>query len=191
MKELEEYILKYGKVLGTDILKVDSFLNQQIDIDLLDKMATAWYEAFKNQGVTKVLTIEASGIALGTMVAYKFQVPLLFAKKSKTINMSDNLYTAKVFSFTHHDTNTIAVDKNYLKASDKVLIIDDFLANGQAVMGLMTLVSSANAKLAGVGIAIEKGFQKAGDLLRARGINVMSLAIIDQMNSATKEIVFR
>ena len=125
MKELENYILKYGKVLSNDILKVDSFLNQQIDINLLELLASKWYQEFKDKNITKILTIEASGIALATLTAYKFNVPLVFAKKSKSSNMSDNLYKAKVFSYTHHINNEIYVDKAYLNEFDNILIIDD------------------------------------------------------------------
>ena len=191
MKEIENYILKYGKVLSNDILKVDSFLNQQIDISLLELLASKWYQEFKDKNITKILTIEASGIALATLTAYKFNVPLVFAKKSKSSNMSDNLYKAKVFSYTHHINNEIYVDKAYLNEFDNILIIDDFLANGEAVTGLINLTRQANAKVVGVGIAIEKGFQKAGDILRSKGLNVKSLAIIDKMDEKTKEIVFR
>lgn len=191
MKKLEEYIRANGQIISDDILKVDNFLNQLVDVNLLADMAHTWYEEFKNQGVNKILTIEASGIAIATMVASVFNVPLLFAKKSKTTNMSNNLYQAKVFSFTHQKENVIAVDKAYLTKEDKVLIIDDFLANGQAVLGLMELARQAGAKVIGVGIAIEKGFQKAGDMLRSKGFNIKSLAIIDKMDLNSKEIVFR
>lgn len=191
MEKLKEYIIKYGKVLSNDILKVDSFLNQQVDIMLLKEMAFCWYNHFKDKGVTKILTLEASGIALGTMVAYTFNTPLVFAKKSKSANMSSNLYMARVFSFTHKNTNIIAVDKEYLKEEDKILIIDDFLANGEAVMGMFDLARQAKAKVVGVGVAIEKGFQKAGDLLRSKGLDIYSLAIIDNMDPLTKEITFR
>lgn len=191
MKKLEEYIKANGQIISNDILKVDNFLNQLVDVNLLSEMAHTWYEEFKNQGVNKILTIEASGIAIATMVASVFKVPLLFAKKSKTTNMSNNLYQAKVFSFTHQKENVIAVDKAYLTKEDKVLIIDDFLANGQAVLGLMELARQAGAKVIGVGIAIEKGFQKAGDMLRSKGFKIKSLAIIDKMDPNSKEIVFR
>lgn len=191
MKKLEEYIKANGQIISDDILKVDNFLNQLVDVNLLSEMAHTWYEEFKNQGVNKILTIEASGIAIATMVASVFKVPLLFAKKSKTTNMSNNLYQAKVFSFTHQKENVIAVDKAYLTKEDKVLIIDDFLANGQAVLGLMELARQAGAKVIGVGIAIEKGFQKAGDMLRSKGFKIKSLAIIDKMDPNSKEIVFR
>lgn len=191
MKKLEEYIRANGQIISDDILKVDNFLNQLVDVNLLSEMAHTWYEEFKNQGVNKILTIEASGIAIATMVASVFKVPLLFAKKSKTTNMSNNLYQAKVFSFTHQKENVIAVDKAYLTKEDKVLIIDDFLANGQAVLGLMELARQAGAKVIGVGIAIEKGFQKAGDMLRSKGFKIKSLAIIDKMDPNSKEIVFR
>ncbi len=191
MKKLEEYIKANGQIISDDILKVDNFLNQLVDVNLLSEMAHTWYEEFKNQGVNKILTIEASGIAIATMVASVFKVPLLFAKKSKTTNMSNNLYQAKVFSFTHQKENVIAVDKSYLTKDDKVLIIDDFLANGQAVLGLMELARQAGANVIGVGIAIEKGFQKAGDMLRSKGFNIKSLAIIDKMDPSSKEIIFR
>ena len=191
MKKLEEYIKANGQIISDDILKVDNFLNQLVDVNLLADMAHTWYEEFKNQGVNKILTIEASGIAIATMVASVFKVPLLFAKKSKTTNMSNNLYQAKVFSFTHQKENVIVVDKSYLTKEDKILIIDDFLANGQAVLGLMELARQAGANVIGVGIAIEKGFQKAGDMLRSKGFNIKSLAIIDKMDPSSKEIIFR
>ncbi len=191
MKELENYIIKYGKVVSDDILKVDNFLNHKIDIKLIKKMAECWHDEFKNKGVNKILTIEASGIALATMVADRFNVNLVFAKKSKTTNMSNNLYQAKVFSFTHQVENIISVDKKYLNKEDKILIIDDFLANGEAVSGLINLAKQAEAEVVGVGIAIEKGFQKAGDKLRSEGINLKSLAIIDRMDPLNSEIIFR
>lgn len=191
MKELENYIIKYGKVVSDDILKVDNFLNHKIDIKLIKKMAECWYDEFKNKGVNKILTIEASGIALATMVADRFNVNLVFAKKSKTTNMSNNLYQAKVFSFTHQVENIISVDKKYLNKEDKILIIDDFLANGEAVSGLINLAKQSEAEVVGVGIAIEKGFQKAGDKLRSEGINLKSLAIIDRMDLLNSEIIFR
>lgn len=191
MLELKDYILKHGKVLSGDILKVDAFLNQQVDINLLKVIADEWFDYFKEKKVTKILTIEASGIALACATAIKFNVPFVFAKKSITSNMSNNLYQAKVFSYTHKNTNLISVDKSYLNKDDNVLIIDDFLANGQAVMGLLELCRQAGSKVVGVGIAIEKGFQKAGDILRSKGLDIKSLAIIDSMNPVSKEIKFR
>ena len=191
MKALEEYIVKYGQIKSKDILKVDNFLNQLVDIKMLREMAKEWYLHFKDKGVTKVLTIEASGIALATLTASLFDVPVLFAKKGLSSNMSSNLYQAKVFSFTHNNMNNIFVDKNYLLKNDKVLIIDDFLANGQAVMGLLDLCYQAKAKVVGIGISIEKGFQKAGDMLRSTGYDLKSLAIIEEMDPVNKIIKFK
>lgn len=187
MKILEDKILKCGKVLPGHVLKVDGFLNHQIDVKLLRLMADELYSAFENLGVNKILTVEASGIAIATMVADRFNCPLVFAKKHKTSNVSGDVYSALVHSYTHNRDNTIIVSKGYLNDSDVVLIVDDFLANGCALRGLISLVEQAGGKVAGCGIAIEKGFQNGGDDLRADGYKVESLAIVEEMtdNSLT------
>ncbi len=191
MQLLEEKIIKDGKVFSGNVLKVDSFLNHQIDVELLDKMGLEMKELFKDSGVTKVLTIEASGIGVGCMVARHFNCPLLFAKKSKTINIKGDVYTSKVESFTHQCTYDIIVSRDFLNENDTVLIVDDFLAKGNALNGLIDIVNQAGATLAGCGIAIEKGYQGGGDELRAQGIRVESMAIVEEMNDATGEIIFR
>ncbi len=191
MQLLEEKIIKDGKVFSGNVLKVDSFLNHQIDVELLDKMGLEMKELFKDSGVTKVLTIEASGIGVGCMVARHFNCPLLFAKKSKTINIKGDVYTSKVESFTHQCTYDIIVSRDFLNENDTVLIVDDFLAKGNALNGLIDIVNQAGATLAGCGIAIEKGYQGGGDKLRAQGIRVESMAIVEEMNDVTGEIIFR
>lgn len=191
MQLLEERVIKDGKVFSGNVLKVDSFLNHQIDVELLDKMGLEMKELFKDSGVTKVLTIEASGIGVGCMVARHFNCPLLFAKKSKTINIKGDVYTSKVESFTHQCTYDIIVSRDFLNENDTVLIVDDFLAKGNALNGLIDIVNQAGATLAGCGIAIEKGYQGGGDKLRAQGIRVESMAIVEEMNDATGEIIFR
>lgn len=191
MKLLEDRIIKDGKVFSGNVLKVDSFLNHQIDVELLDKMGLEVKKLFSDSCVTKVLTIEASGIGVGCMVAKHFNCPLLFAKKSKTLNIKGDVYTSKVESFTHQCTYDIIVSKDFLNENDTVLIVDDFLAKGNALIGLIDIVNQSGAKLAGCSIAIEKGYQGGGDKLRAQGIKVESLAIIEEMNDSTGEIVFR
>ncbi len=191
MQLLEERIIKDGKVFSGNVLKVDSFLNHQIDVELLDKMGSEVKQLFENENVTKVLTIEASGIGVGCMVAKHFSCPLLFAKKSKTLNIKGDVYTSKVESFTHQCTYDIIVSKDFLNENDTVLIVDDFLAKGNALIGLIDIVNQSGAKLAGCAIAIEKGYQGGGDKLRAQGIKVESMAIIDEMDDATGNIVFR
>ena len=191
MKFLEDRIIKDGKVFSGNVLKVDSFLNHQIDVELLDKMGLEVKKLFSDSCVTKVLTIEASGIGVGCMVAKHFNCPLLFAKKSKTLNIKGDVYTSKVESFTHQCTYDIIVSKDFLNENDTVLIVDDFLAKGNALIGLIDIVNQSGAKLAGCSIAIEKGYQGGGDKLRAQGIKVESLAIIDKMDDTTGEIVFR
>lgn len=187
MKILEDKILEYGKVLPGHVLKVDCFLNHQIDVKLLKAMAEELYNAFEGAGVNKILTVEASGIALATMVADRFNCPLVFAKKNKTSNVANDVYSALVHSYTHNKDNNVIVSKCYLNANDVVLIVDDFLANGCALRGLISLVEQAGGKVAGCGIAIEKGFQKGGDDLRKDGFKVESLAIVEEMtdNSLT------
>ena len=182
MKELEDKILQDGKVKPGGILKVDSFLNHQIDPQLLYDMAVELKRLYDGAGVNKILTVESSGIAIAAMAGYVFSCPLVFAKKSKTRNISDNLYQTEVPSFTHGNTNTVVVSKDYLKEGDRVLLIDDFLATGAAFVGLKDLVGQAGATLAGAGAAIEKKFQGGGDRLREMGVRVESLARIVQMD---------
>mgnify|MGYP003478863321 FL=1 len=180
MKELEQRILKDGEFLGNDILKVSSFLNQQVDTDLLVKMAKEVKRLFPEE-VTKVLTIEASGIPFACMVAFEFGVPFVFAKKSKTSNVSGELATALVHSFTHNKDNLISVPCQYIKKTDKVLIIDDFLANGEALRGLISIVEQCNASVVGCCVQIEKEYQNGGNALRNKGYKVIALASIKEM----------
>lgn len=190
MRLLEEKILSEGRVLPGNILKVDGFLNQQIDIDLLDAMGREFAALFQGTRVTKILTVEASGIALACITARHLgNVPVIFGKKHKTLNRDESVYSTPIFSFTHHTSYDVTVAKRLLLPGDRVLIIDDFLADGKAVRGMMDLIAQAGARLTGVGIAIEKGFQGGGDKLRAEGVPVHSLAIIDEMNG--EEIRFR
>lgn len=182
MHLLEERIKKDGKVYPGEVLKVSGFLNHLIDENLLDEIGKDISARFSGRGVNKILTIEASGIAIACAAARYMQVPVLFAKKSKTINISSDVYSADVVSYTHGNVSKICVDKAYLTNADNVLIIDDFLARGEAVRGLISLIDQAGAKLAGVSVAIEKGFQPGGAQLRAQGIDVYSLAIIDSMS---------
>lgn len=189
MKELEEKIEREGTVLPGDVLKVGSFLNQQVDTKFLKKMAEEVVRRFDGVEITKVLTVEASGIAFATAVAMEFGVPMVFAKKHPSANVSGAQYCAPVYSFTHKTTYNIAVSKSYLSASDKVLVADDFLANGNALKGLIGIVENAGAKVAGCVAEIEKGFQGGGDELRARGYKVESLAIVEKMENG--KIVFR
>ncbi len=185
MQVLEDKILREGEVRPGNVLKVDGFLNHLIDINLLGQMADELNDKFYADGVTKVLTIEASGIALATAVAERLGVPILFAKKSKTSNLSNDVYTASVHSFTHNTENTALVSKKYLSTNDNVLIVDDFLANGCAVNALISIVEQAGANVAGVGIAVEKGFQGGGDALRKKGVKVVSLAIVQEMSESS------
>ena len=182
MKLLEERILKDGKIKPGGILKVDNFLNHQIDPALLYEMALELKRLYGNEGVNKVLTIEASGIALAAMVGYVFSCPLVFAKKSKSKNISDELYSIEVESFTHGNTNTVVCSKEYLNEGDRVLIIDDFLATGAALVGLKALAEQAGAVVVGAGIAIEKVFQGGGNKLRQEGLRIESLAMIKSMS---------
>lgn len=190
MEALKQRIIKDGIIKEGNVLKVDSFLNHQLDINLFEKMGEEFKKRFEGQEINKILTIEASGIAIACIVARHFNVPVVFAKKSKTKNIAGEVYTSKVESFTHGRVYDIIVSKDFLNPEDKVLIIDDFLANGQALIGLSNLVKDAGATLVGAGIAIEKGFQKGGDLLREQGVRVESLAIIDEMD-VEKGIKFR
>ena len=191
MKLLEERIRKDGVVKPPDILKVDSFLNHQIDPILIREMGREFKRLFEGEGITKVITVEASGIAIAIEAAAEMGVPLVFAKKSRSRNIANDVWTAKVFSFTHGNTNDIVISKQYLSQGDRVLIIDDFLANGEAVRGLVSLCEQAGAEVKGVGIAIEKGFQPGGKELREKGFRIEPLAIIESMNGETGEIVFR
>ncbi len=189
MKALEERILKDGTVKEGNILKVDNFLNHQIDTGLLAEMAEEVKELYKDRGITKILTIESSGIAIAAMIARAMDVPMLFAKKHRTSNLGDGVLKTKVASYTHQTTYDVVVSADYLDSSDVVLIADDFLANGNALKGLIDLVEQAGGEVAGCVIAIEKGFQGGGDALRRRGIRVDSMAIIDSMEEGN--IVFR
>lgn len=182
MELLQERILKDGRVLPGGVLKVDGFLNHQIDPALLYEMALELKRLYAGERITKVLTIEASGIALAALTGYVLGCPLVFAKKSRTKNISSDVYSVEVESFTHGNTNTVIVSKEYLKPEDRVLIIDDFLATGAALVGLKALVEQAGATLVGTGIAIEKVFQGGGDLLRAQGLRIESLAKIAAMD---------
>ena len=190
MNFLEERIVKDGIIKKGNVLRVDSFLNHQMDVELLDRIGEEFFNRFSDVPVTRILTIEASGIAIAYAAARFFKVPLVFAKKSKSANIDDT-YTAEVESFTHKCINTIVVSKNYIKKDDKVLIVDDFLANGCALRGLISIVEGAGASVSGIGIAIEKGFQQGGAILRQDGYNLESLAIVDAMDDESGNITFR
>ncbi len=191
MNFLEERILKDGIVKPGNVLKVDSFLNHQMDIELMDRMGEEFHRRFSDKNITKVLTIEASGIAIACSVARCFKVPLVFAKKSKSVNIEGEMYIAEVESFTHKNKNQVIVSKKFLNADDRVLIIDDFLANGCALQGLISITEASGATVEGLGIAIEKGFQIGGQVIRNLGYKLESLAIVDEMNAETGEIKFR
>ena len=191
MKLLEERIRKDGIVKSADILKVDSFLNHQIDIRLYDQIGAEFARLFSDRPVNKILTVEASGIGIACVTAMHLDVPVVFAKKAKSLNLDADQYVTKVQSFTHGRVYDIMVSKRYLSSSDHVLIIDDFLANGCAVNGLLDILKQAGAAAEGVGIVIEKGFQEGGERLRAQGIRVESLAIVERMDPVTGEITFR
>ncbi len=191
MNFLEERILQDGVVKAGNVLKVDSFLNHQIDVALLDEIAREFKRRFAGKPVTKVLTIEASGIAIACAVAREFGVPVVFAKKSKSVNLDGEMYVAEVESFTHKKTNRVVVAKKFLSPQDHVLIVDDFLANGCALQGLISIVDSADAVVEGLGIAIEKGFQEGGYRLRNLGYHLESLAIVEAMDADTGAITFR
>ena len=190
MELMKERIKRDGRVYPGGVLKVDCFLNHMIDIDLLSEAGKELHRLFANDGVTKILTVEASGIAVASLAAVQFGVPVVFAKKSKTSNLSGNLYRAQVVSFTHGKTYTIVVDKNYITSSDRVLIVDDFLARGEALRGLLAITEQAGASVAGAGIMIEKCFQGGGDELRADGLRIESMAMIESMSDDGR-IVFR
>ncbi len=191
MKLLEEKILKNGVIKTGNVLKVDSFLNHQIDVPFIAKLGEEFKRLFADAPINKILTIEASGIGIASVTAMYFNVPVVFAKKSSGTNMDKDVYFTKIYSYTHNKVNEVVVSKHFLNADDHVLIIDDFLANGCALEGLIEIVRQAGATVEGVGIAIEKGFQGGGDKLRASGIRVESLAIIDKMDSQSKTIEFR
>ena len=190
MEFMEQRILRDGQVRPGNILKVDSFLNHQIDCRLLDEAGKAFYEKFRDRGITKILTVEASGIAIACLTARYFDVPVVFAKKSKSLNLDGDLYTSVVHSFTHNVDNTVVLSKKFLTDKDKVLLVDDFLANGKAMEGLIDICGQACAQIAGIGIAIEKGFQCGGQRLRDAGYDVFSLAIVDAMTD-DGQITFR
>ena len=181
MNFLEERITRDGIVKEGNVLKVDSFLNHQMDIELFDQMGEEWARRFKDKKINKILTIEASGIGIACIVAKHFHVPVVFAKKSKSINLEGEMYIAEVESFTHKCKNQVIVSKKFLSPEDHVLIIDDFLANGCALQGLISIVSQAGGTVEGIGIAIEKGFQQGGQQIRDMGVRLESLAIIDSM----------
>lgn len=191
MQLLEERIRKDGIIKPGNVLKVDSFLNHQMDVKLFEEMGKEFRRLFPSDKINKILTIEASGIGIACIAAQYFQVPVVFAKKSQSINLDGEQFTTKIESFTHKRVYDVIVAKKFLGKDDHVLIIDDFLANGCAVAGLIDLVESAGASIEGVGIAIEKGFQEGGALLRGKGVRVESLAIVESMNVETGEIVFR
>ncbi|AOZ96760.1 xanthine phosphoribosyltransferase [Butyrivibrio hungatei] len=191
MNFLEERIIKDGVVKEGNILKVDSFLNHQLDVELFDQMGAEWAKRFEGVEINKILTIEASGIGIACVAARHFNVPVVFAKKSQSVNLDGEMYTAEVESFTHKNKNNVIVSKKFLNENDKVLIIDDFLANGCALQGLISIINSAGASVAGIGIAIEKGFQSGGQIIRNLGYKLESLAIVDGMNPETGKINFR
>lgn len=191
MNFLEKRIARDGIVKEGNVLKVDSFLNHQMDIALFDEMGREWKERFKGNKITKILTIEASGIGIAAVAAMHFKVPVVFAKKAKSINLEGEMYVAEVESFTHKTKNQVIVSKKFLDRDDRVLIIDDFLANGCALQGLIQIVQSAGAAIEGIGIAVEKGFQPGGRMIRNLGYKLESLAIVDGMDPATGEITFR
>ena len=191
MNCLEKKILEEGIVKEGNVLKVDSFLNHQMDIDLFNEMGKEFKRRFEGKEINKILTIEASGIGIACVVAQHFNVPVVFAKKSKSINIAGDVYTAEVESFTHKNKNQVVVSKRFLNENDRILIIDDFLANGCALQGLIQIIQSAGGTVEGIGIAIEKGFQSGGRIIRNLGYQLESLAIVDGMNHETGEIIFR
>lgn len=191
MNFLEEKILEDGKIYEGNVLKVDNFLNHQIDIDIMRQIAYEFKRRFKGEPVTKVLTIEASGIAIATMLADLYDVPVVFAKKGITVNSTDDKYMSQAYSFTHKHMNNVFVSKPYLSSGDKVLIVDDFLADGEAAKALIDIVSQAGGTVTGIGVAIEKGVQNGGKNLRAAGYHLESIAIIDEMDYNTQTIKFR
>ena len=191
MNFLEEKFLADGIVKQGDILKVDSFLNHQIDIDIMRQIGYELKRRFCGTHITKILTIEASGIAIATFLGDLFDVPVVFAKKGETANSTDDKYVSQAYSFTHKETNNVFVSKPYMLSTDKVLIVDDFIANGEAVNSLIDIVNQAGAEVTGIGIAVEKGQQSGGRQLREKGYRVESIAIIESMDADTGEITFR
>ena len=191
MNFLEERIVKDGIVKEGNVLKVDSFLNHQMDIELFDEMGAEFKRRFANENINKILTIEASGIGIACIVARHFNVPVVFAKKSKSINIDGDVYKAEVESFTHKCKNNVIVSRKFLGSDDHVLIIDDFLANGCALQGLISIVNEAGGTVEGIGIAVEKGFQNGGRIIRNLGFHLESLAIVESMDATSGEIVFR
>ena len=191
MNFLEERICKDGIVKQGNVLKVDSFLNHRMDVALIDRIGEEFYERFKEKNITKVLTIEASGIALACSTARCFNVPVVFAKKSQSVNIDGDVYSVQIESFTHKRINNVIVSKKFLSPEDKVLIIDDFLANGCALRGLISITEEAGAAVEGIGIAIEKGFQSGGAYIREKGYRLESLAIVDSMDDTAGTVVFR
>ncbi|TXR98683.1 xanthine phosphoribosyltransferase [Bacillus sp. SH7-1] len=189
MKVLQEKILNEGKVLSGDVLKVDAFLNHQIDPVLMQEIGKEFAKRFKEENITKIVTIESSGIAPAVMAALELGVKVIFARKRKSLTLQDNMYVANVYSFTKQETNEISLSRNHIDENDRVLIIDDFLANGQAALGLMSLVEQAGASIAGLGIVIEKAFQDGGKKLREQGVRVESLAEIASLDNGTVTFV--
>lgn len=191
MNFLEERIVKDGIIKEGNVLKVDSFLNHQMDINLFNQMGAEFKKRFKGKNINKILTIEASGIGIACVVAMHFNVPVVFAKKSKSINIDGDMYIAEVESFTHKCKNQVIVSKKFLSENDHVLIIDDFLANGCALQGLISIIKQAGGTVEGIGIAIEKGFQNGGNIIRNLGYQLESLAIVDSMDAEKGTITFR
>ena len=191
MNFLEERILRDGVVKSSNVLKVDSFLNHQMDISLIEEIGREFKRRFGHKTITKVMTIEASGIGIAAFVAKEFGVPLVFAKKSKSINIDGDVYVAEVESFTHRNKNSVIVSKSFLGEGEHILIIDDFMANGCAMQGLISIVESAGAIVEGCGVVIEKGFQIGGRVIRNLGYHMESLAIVDAMDAETGSITFR
>ena len=191
MKLLEDRIKKDGKIYDGDVLKVDSFVNHKIDVKFISEIGKEFYRLFGDCGINKILTIEASGIGIACLVAMHFDVPVVFAKKRQSVNLDGEMYVAQVESYTHKKTNKVVVAKKYISPEDHVLIVDDFLANGCALQGLISIVDSADATVEGLGIAIEKGFQEGGYRLRNLGYRLESIAIVESMDADTGTIVFR
>ena len=191
MNFLEERILKDGVVRPGNVLKVDSFLNHQMDVGLMEEIGREFHRRFEHKNITKVLTIEASGIGIAVFVAKEFGVPMVFAKKSKSVNIDSDTYSAQVESFTHKNTNQVIVSKKFLDSRDHVLIIDDFLANGCALKGLISITEAAGATVEGLGVVIEKGFQEGGKIIRDMGYQLESLAIVESMDAESGTVCFR
>ena len=191
MELLKERIRKDGTVKAGNVLKVDSFLNHQMDIDLFNEMGKEWARLFADCPITKILTVEASGIGIACVAAQHFHVPVVFAKKTQSLNIDGEVYSTKIQSFTHKKIYDVIVSKKFITPEDHILIIDDFLANGCALEGLLEIVDKAGATVEGIGIAVEKGFQQGGDLIRSKGIRLESLAIVESMDAETGEITFR